>query len=277
MKPYPTYLQSIGLLLMLIPSIALCVLVLIPFNLDVRGAITISIVYSVSLALTVAFGVSKRKGILFPLTGFPITMLLAAYAFVMCFHIISEPLTSLIPVDENLEKTFEEILQNPVLSFLVIAVLAALLEELLFRGIILDGYLKNYSPMASVLVSAFLFALIHGNLAQGLGAFVIGLVIGFCYWRTKSILFCISLHFANNATAWLSTLMGDWGTKPDVTLQEIIGNNSIYFMVYAVALTGVAGCGWYLWTTCIKPVNALLWAKPEIDLPPVVQAESTEI
>jgi len=153
-------------------------------------------------------------------------------------------------------------MQMPILAFLTIVVLAPLLEELLFRGIILDGYLKNYSPVNSILISAFLFALIHGNLAQGIGAFVMGIVMGLLYWRTKSLLLCIALHFTNNLTAFLAMIADPESIDSESTTRELINNDSIYFVVYLMFCLLLATTGWYLWVKHMKPVSDLLIKKP---------------
>ena len=44
---------------------------------------------------------------------------------------------------------------------------------------------------------------IHGNIAQGVHAFIIGLALGWMYMRTKSVLPGIVLHWVNNTIAYL--------------------------------------------------------------------------
>lgn len=91
-----------------------------------------------------------------------------------------------------------------VLQFMVIAVVPAFVEELLFRGVVLSN-LMPFGKTAAVLGSALLFGVMHQNLAQLLYATVAGLVLGYIYVATRSIWPCVMLHFANNA---LSVLQG---------------------------------------------------------------------
>lgn len=79
------------------------------------------------------------------------------------------------------------------------AVVPALCEELLFRGVICRS-LMNYGSRTAILVSAVLFALMHTNLGQLLYAFAAGLLLGWIYVRSGSLKLAVLLHFINNAT-----------------------------------------------------------------------------
>ena len=246
---------------MMIPLGIVPAVILIIFHLF-ESTLAIAAFYSVIMALTIAFGLNKRKDFSFSWASFPPSLLIIAFAFVMSFHFVIEPLSSFIPAPENLNQIISDMIQMPILAFVTIVVLAPLLEELLFRGIILDGYLKNYSPVNSILISAFLFALIHGNLAQGIGAFVMGIVMGLLYWRTKSLLLCIALHFTNNLTAFLAMIADPEGIGSEATTRELINNDSIYFAVYLIFWVLLATTGWYLWVKHVKPVRDLIIKKP---------------
>jgi uncharacterized protein len=258
---YPTYSQSIGLILMMIPLSIVPAVILIIFHL-LESTLAIAASYSVIMAMTIAFGLNRRKDFSFSGASFPISLLIIAFAFVMSFHFVIDPLSNILPVPENLNQIISDMIQMPFLAFITIVVLAPLLEEQLFRGIILDGYLKNYSPVNSILISAFLFALIHGNLAQGIGAFVMGIVMGLLYWRTKSLLLCIALHFTNNLTAFLAMMADPESIGSEATTRELINNDSIYFVVYLIFCALLATTGWYLWVKHVKPAADSLIKKP---------------
>jgi len=136
---------------------------------------------------------------------------------------------------------------------LVAVVAAPLFEEFIFRGIILDGYLKNYKPMPAIVVSALLFGIIHGNLVQGIGAFVLGLVFGWLYWGTRSIVPAIFLHFVNNGIAFISTLFIESEDQLTNSLRNEIHNDTIYFLLYAVSVFVAAFIVWFLNTRLFYP------------------------
>jgi uncharacterized protein len=262
-RHYPTYVQSIGLILLMIPIGVVPILFLAAFHV-IESTLAIVGVYSVIMSLTIVAGLNFRRNFTFSWGTFPVSVLIIAFAFMISFHLILEPLTSKIPPPEGLQRAFSELIQMPMLAFIMIVVLAPLLEELLFRGIILDGYLKNYSPVNSILISAFLFALIHGNIAQGIGAFLMGVVAGVFYWRTKSLLFCIALHFSNNFTGYVAMMMDPEGLSSEGTLRQSINNDLIYFAIYLTLCLIFTASGWYLWVNYVNPVREMFTRKPVV-------------
>ena len=77
---------------------------------------------------------------------------------------------------------------------------APIFEELLFRGIILNGLLNKYknSSKKAIIYSAMIFGLVHLNIPQGINAFIGGIILGFIYCYTKSMKLSIFAHFINN-------------------------------------------------------------------------------
>lgn len=95
---------------------------------------------------------------------------------------------------QMMEPTGESLLLNIV----VLAVLPALLEELVFRGYILRA-LRPYGDTFAVCVSAVIFGLVHGNILQVPFALLVGAVLGWLYVRTNNIWLAVAVHFCNNA------------------------------------------------------------------------------
>ena len=118
-------------------------------------------------------------------------------------------------------------------SALFTAVVAApVLEEIFCRGIICEGLIKNYSPRAAILWSALIFAVIHLNPWQGFSAFVIGCFLGWIYWKTRSLLPCIFIHFVNNGLAvGMYNYHKELGYDIDKSIAEIYGFNEIVLMI----------------------------------------------
>lgn len=90
------------------------------------------------------------------------------------------------------------------LGFLAVGVLAPLAEEMVFRGAVLrtlDAAFGRRFRWLAVVASALLFAVAHGNMAQGFSAFVLGLVLGWMYVRTGSIVPGVVFHWVNNSIA----------------------------------------------------------------------------
>ncbi|MBQ7072919.1 MAG: CPBP family intramembrane metalloprotease [Bacteroidales bacterium] len=95
------------------------------------------------------------------------------------------------------------------LDFICVSIFAPFFEEWLCRGMILRGLL-NYKkedgtngirPVWAIVISAAVFAAIHGNIWQALPAFVIGCVMGLIYYKTGSLKLTMLMHFVNNTLA----------------------------------------------------------------------------
>jgi uncharacterized protein len=114
-----------------------------------------------------------------------------------------ERLDSLIPMPKYVEKFFRSVLKTDIFSMVNIVIAAPLFEEILCRGIVLRGLLKNYAPYKAIIISALFFAAIHLNPWQALPAFFAGLFIGWLYYKTQSIIPGIVVHSVNNLTASL--------------------------------------------------------------------------
>jgi len=117
----------------------------------------------------------------------------------------SDWLQSLMPELPNfVEQEFDMILQNRW-GYLAIGLLAPLSEELVLRGAILKSLLRSpkLSPWGAIAISAVLFALVHFNPVQMPHAFLIGLLLGWMYYRTDSILPGVALHWVNNTVAYI--------------------------------------------------------------------------
>lgn len=104
---------------------------------------------------------------------------------------------------------------DPVRPFwvylLVLALLPSVLEELVFRGLILSVY-RSLGNTLAILVSALLFAFLHLNALTFLHTFLLGLFFGYAVLRTRSLLAGMLGHFLYNGVV--------------VTLQRLGGTES---------------------------------------------------
>lgn len=130
---------------------------------------------------------------------------------------------------------------NPLwLNLVIIALLPAVVEEFIFRGLIFNGY-KRRNPFMAILLSAALFGLIHMNINQFSYAFAIGVIFGFMAYATGSLLPSILSHFIINGTSVvISHLSADKVTEPVATEVKLATMDYVY--AYA-ALAVVAAVG----------------------------------
>jgi hypothetical protein len=85
-------------------------------------------------------------------------------------------------------------------GLLLAIVFAPVLEEFLFRGYLLNRWTLRFGPLPAMLLSAFIFAILHPDV---LGAFVFALIMSLLYMKTRSLLAPIIVHAANNMIAVL--------------------------------------------------------------------------
>lgn len=150
--------------------------------------------------------------------------------------VITEPLTQLFPMTDSIREVYRRMLTNTFWTTMTVAVAAPLIEEFLLRGIMLRGMLKHTSPVNAIHYSAFFFALIHMNLSQAVGAFIIGLFIGWIYYKTGSLWMAILVHFLNNGLSILFTLA--FPHDIELTLMRLVIENysvTSYITLYITA------------------------------------------
>ena len=85
-----------------------------------------------------------------------------------------------------------------ILNIILLAGVPAILEELIFRGVILNGY-KKLGAVPAMVITSLLFALIHGSVQQFVFPLLFGLILSFAALKTGSVLAPIIIHFVNNA------------------------------------------------------------------------------
>ncbi|NHZ92007.1 CPBP family intramembrane metalloprotease [Massilia sp. CCM 8733] len=123
-------------------------------------------------------------------------------------------LLALLPMTSQDRALLASLNADSVTMLVAICLLGPVLEEMLFRGIILRSFLGQYPKWAAILASAGLFGFAHMNIYQYVGAVIIGVFLGWLYERTRSLIPCIALHAAYN-TACVTVDWDDAGRAQD--------------------------------------------------------------
>lgn len=150
-----------------------------------------------------------------------VTVVLVA-VLTFCVIVLLEPLERLIPESDALKQIFYMLRQNPVNTALAVCIAAPVLEEIVCRGYMMRGMLQYMKPWQAIAISAFLFAAIHGNLAQGVTAFILGILLGWVYYRTGTLLMSMMIHFIVNTSSTIMALIPS--IPEDASLQSIMAN-----------------------------------------------------
>ena len=125
---------------------------------------------------------------------------------------------------EQTQKLFEQLMSRPE-GYLAVGILAPVAEEMVFRGAILRSLLKvlNQHHWIAIVISAMLFGAMHGNIAQFIHATLLGLLLGWMYYRTDSIVPDIVLHWVNNTAVFV--LYNLLPQSMDSKLVDLFGGN----------------------------------------------------
>lgn len=110
-----------------------------------------------------------------------------------------------IEMDDSAERLFASLMKEPW-GYVAVGILAPLAEEIVFRGAILRTLLDMMSKKnhwVAIMISAAIFGVVHGNMAQFVNALLMGLILGLMYYRTKSLVPGILLHWVNNTVAFI--------------------------------------------------------------------------
>ena len=95
-----------------------------------------------------------------------------------------------------MEQLFEDIMREP-LGYVAIGIVSAVAEEVVFRGAVLRRLLDMSDERwhwAAIIASALIFGGVHGNVPQFIHAALMGLILGWMYYRTRSIIPGIVFH-----------------------------------------------------------------------------------
>ncbi len=124
-------------------------------------------------------------------------------------------------------------------SFLLTAIFAPIFEEWLCRGMVLRGLLTKMKPTWAIVLSALFFAVIHMNPWQALNAFIIGVIMGYVYYKTGSLILTMIIHFVNNGTA---VVLSQFSSLEEVDFWIDIMPVGAYIVVSVVGVIALVAC-----------------------------------
>lgn len=197
------------------------------------GCVLIIIVFFGKRYVELSFGRIERR-MVWPVVGMSV-LIAASQAFVLFTALF---LLGVDPSDigEDLERL--QRLVSGIAGILYACIFAPIAEEIGFRDLILGGLLKTRCrPWIAILISALVFASFHGFGAQFVTALLFGILVGWLYWRTGSIIPGIIIHVANNSL-----------TAIDLSNQT----NALYLIILVVGLVLLAYGVWWFWKKSIN-------------------------
>ena len=213
-EPYPGIRQAILLLIVTALLSAVCSIPIVMLGTIVdlplmAHPLAIGFANFVAIGLVLKWGLGKVGASFYQV--YPLTPVAQPLHLPMCVTVVGVGILlseldnlfrMVLPVPGSFSSQFADLLSGDgslLGSLLLGVVIAPVTEELLFRGLILQGFLRRYPPEKAILASALLFAAFHGNPWQFLGALVLGVLFAWWFLQTRSLIPCIFGHALNNA------------------------------------------------------------------------------
>ena len=202
----------------------------------VIGLMLIAVLFFGKSYVNLSFGRIERR-MVWPAIGMSVLIAVAQL-------LITISVLSLLDVDyfyqgEEMERRQQ--LFSGLAGALFVVVSGPIIEEICFRGLLLDGLLKTRCrPWVAILISAVAFGLVHGLWAPLVTATLFGLLAGWLYWRTGSIIPGLIIHIANNSLTAI-----DLSNQTD-TFYLIALVGGLLLLVYGL---------WWFWKNVKKCAN----------------------
>ena len=157
----------------------------------------------------------------------------AIFLFIMADYINA---CSMIVFQNLLDDSLQAVVNKPVEAVFTVAILPAIIEELLFRGMIYRGIANKSNKKIAIAVSALLFALLHMNFNQMCYAFVMGLAFSFVIYLTDNLTASILLHMLFNTFTVLITCF-----EQTRAIQAVLRCNIAGYTLFNPYLTNTQG------------------------------------
>jgi membrane protease YdiL (CAAX protease family) len=139
-------------------------------------------------------GIEKKK------IGDGVVFGIIAFTLILFFTIFLELLLDLLGI--NASTGVEEILAKNIILILAAIFVSPICEEMFFRAMLIDYFENRFkNTNYAIILSAFLFEIFHigyGSLLEMFGAFVAGIILGFTYKKSKTLIAPILAHFLFN-------------------------------------------------------------------------------
>ena len=122
-------------------------------------------------------------------------------------------------------------------SMLIIAALAAISEELLFRSVIQKSLIKLFkNAHIAIIVTAIFFSAVHGDFFGFFPRFILGMMLGYMFWISGSIFPSMLMHFVNNATIVTLDYLNTRGFT-DIDVEHFGSTDNVLIFILSLTTT----------------------------------------
>lgn len=96
-------------------------------------------------------------------------------------------------------------------SGLLVVIIAPFIEEIIFRGLLLQTLCKKIGTVFGSLITAVIFSILHFPWQGIIPAFILGLIINGLFIKSKTLWATIGFHILNNAVAFTIVILLEKG------------------------------------------------------------------
>ena len=159
-------------------------------------------------------------------------LLLLGLVMLAGFDYLVGELMTFLPNYESMLEDYKSMFEGIDMKYLLIGgvLIGPVCEEIIFRGIIQEGFIETYGGPTAVLYSALIFGVIHIMPLQVVNAFLAGILLGWIYWKTRSLWIVMILHILNN---YLAFRFSDFDTT---SVRDWFGNDTLYWLSFPLAV-----------------------------------------
>lgn len=215
---FPSFWQAVGILVVTIVLEVAIAILLLGIGLDFysgdpRGYVIVVLATGIVLSCVLAY---KKLGyrqlfdpahrpfevVVPPIAG-PLVMYCLG-VFVLSWE-FSNLTARFLPISESTQEDLYNAMSGGIPSILTLCVLAPIVEEMMFRGVFLRGFLYRYPPWIAIGLSSLIFGLAHIDPGHAIDAGAMGVALGWLYYTTRSLWPSILAHAAMNTGATVYT------------------------------------------------------------------------
>lgn len=159
-----------------------------------------------------------------------------SYSLMYIFNFLTNIFIILISIFKGSEvvNPLQNIIEGSslILTLIFVGILSPIIEEMMFRGIMLNK-LRRYGDKVAIVTTALLFGLFHANFSQFFYATVLGLIFAYVTLKTGTIKYSIILHiFVNTMGSFIIPLIIGDGSN-------LVAYGCVLFLVLLISIVGL--------------------------------------
>ncbi len=175
-----------------------------------------------------------------------------AISFMYAANVIVSIIEKLLPsIAHSFDETAKAIYgANITVQVITAVILGPIVEELIFRGLMYIRLKRMFGPGIAAFVTGLIFGLYHGNVSQGIYAFIFSYAAIFIYEQYKNICAPIIMHMvANGVSVLVSFVFKDYNTSSGSAKAQVGAQTELLGLIFVFVISAIV-CG--LFALCIK-------------------------